>query len=456
MITIRVPDNFAPERQYIIDMIFSEFLGLQYRIERLATAQHYEIHLGNKKTIFIKDHFFLKFKDGLNYLNSNEIPSKIGFGWNQFCPKAAIPVIYGNDEMTVDKDSIVCGIDIFASSFFMLSRWEEYANKNRDSHGRFPSSESLAYRNGLLERAVVNEYVEMLWNMMSYLKCKQKRKRREFKTLATHDVDEPFCYATTPLKTALKRMGNALIRERQPALAFKNLHAWFEVKKGSLELDPYNTFDLIMDISDSFSLKSQFNFMAGRRLPSCNEPYDLYNKTLRSLMKNIYERGHEIGLHASYGSFDNPQKTKDESDMLKSVCEEEGILQHQWCSRQHFLRWETPTTSNNLELANLDYDSTLSYADAAGFRCGVCYEFPVFNILARRPLRLRERPLLVMECSVIDSRYMNLGSGEKAFAVIKSIKDTCRSFNGDFVVLWHNTRFIDRAEQELYHQTLLA
>ena len=115
-----------------------------------------------------------------------------------------------------------------------------------------------------------------------------------------------------------------------------------------------------------------------------------------------------------------------------------------------------PTTFDNLDSAHIDYDSTLSYADAAGFRCGVCYEYLVFNILTRRCLNLRERPLLIMECTVIDERYMNLGTGEKAFSLMKSIKDICRKFNGDFTILWHNTRFVDQQEQQLYRKVLAA
>lgn len=67
-----------------------------------------------------------------------------------------ITIIYGEDKLIIDRNSktIVCGIDIFASSFFMLTRWEEYVNKKRDNHNRFPASESLAYKFGFLNRPI--------------------------------------------------------------------------------------------------------------------------------------------------------------------------------------------------------------------------------------------------------------------------------------------------------------
>ena len=47
----------------------------------------------------------------------------------------------------------------------------------------------------------------------------------------------------------------------------------------------------------------------------------------------------------------------------------------------------------------MEWDSTLSYADKEGFRCGVCYSYSVFDIISRKKLNLKERPLIVMEGS---------------------------------------------------------
>ena len=74
---------------------------------------------------------------------------------------------------------------------------------------------------------------------------------------------------------------------------------------------------------------------------------------------------------------------KKEFERLISVAEEEGICQDVWGGRQHYLRWEAPTTWRAWEEAGLDYDSTLTFADHAGFRCGVCFEYPVYDILLR-------------------------------------------------------------------------
>jgi len=76
----------------------------------------------------------------------------------------------------------------------------------------------------------------------------------------------------------------------------------------------------------------------------------------------------------------------------------------------------------------------------------------VFDVKSRKALKLRERPLIVMECSVMDGRYQAMGPTEAAFREMNKLKQRCRMFNGDFVLLWHNTRFVDEREVGLYER----
>ena len=134
--------------------------------------------------------------------------------------------------MTITDETLVCGIDIFASSFFMLSRWEEYLGMNNDGHGRFPGNQSLLGKNNLLHRPVVNEYVEMLWNMLVDLGYKGKRVYKEFQLSLTHDVD---ALTYSSYRTVL----GDLIKRRSPLLAAKNLgYVWGK--------DPFDTYEYLM------------------------------------------------------------------------------------------------------------------------------------------------------------------------------------------------------------------
>src|SRR5690606_17510004 len=92
----------------------------------------------------------------------------------------------------LNNEKILCGLDLFGSMFFMLSRYEEMVVKERDQHDRFSAKSSVAFKGEFLMRPIVNEYLEILWQLLSYLDNSLIRRERTFKTILTCDVDWPF------------------------------------------------------------------------------------------------------------------------------------------------------------------------------------------------------------------------------------------------------------------------
>lgn len=179
MLEIIVPNNNIPERRYIIGILFDNFLGLEHRIRVDDQSRDYSIRFDTSELI-IKDAFFGHYPEDLSYLAMESLPEKVSFVKHEFAPESDIPVLYGSGEFRVSGKSIQCGIDIFASAFFMLTRWEEIVNPERDRHDRFPGEACVAFKNEFLHRPVVNEYVELLWKMLETLGFGGKRKEREF------------------------------------------------------------------------------------------------------------------------------------------------------------------------------------------------------------------------------------------------------------------------------------
>ena len=211
-----------------------------------------------------------------------------------------------------------------------------------------------------------------------------------------------------------------------------------------------------MDVSERHGMRSAFYFVAGKLGHAPEDPcYDIEQPRMRNLLRTIHARGHEIGLHTSYHTYLDAAQTQAEFRRLRDVCEAEHIGQNAWGGRQHYLRWKAPQTPRNWEQAGLDYDSTLTFSDHVGFRCGVCYEYPLFDLESRRTMALRERPLIAMDVSVLGEQYMNLEPGPEALSRLVALKETCRRFNGDFVLLWHNSELWDDPRREMY-QALVA
>ena len=251
-------------------------------------------------------------------------------------------------------------------------------------------------------------------------------------------------------------LASDLFKRRAPGLAWRNLRGRWRARRGDHSLDPHRAgLAHIMDVNERAGRAVAFYFIPENTDPRLDNRVSLDDPRLRALLREIHARGHEIGIHPGYQTYRHPEALARSVATLRRVLAEEGIDQPQLGGRQHFLRWETPTTARLWDDQGLDYDSTLSFADRPGFRCGTCREYPLYDLHQRRPLRLRERPLIVMECSVIAERYLGLGNSDEALALMQGYRDTCHRFGGDFTLLWHNSHFSQEGDRRFY-ETLVA
>ncbi len=464
MLLIEHPDSFIPERDYIFKLIFQEFLGLEYR-QKAQNRSDLRISLigdSSESELLVADLLFQA--DSGNWLTQMTLPvlplknfqlyKESDIEMKDF--PDSLPVIYGQAlengrYLEQSQTSIKLGIDLFGSAFFMLTRYEEIVEPKRDSHMRFAAESSLAHQAGFLERPIINEYLEVLWHLLKRLWPNLKRRERRYRLLLSHDVDHPAWVAGKSWKVVLKNAAGDLLRRRRLNLAQRRIEARMQTGLNGFERDPGNTFDFIMELSERQNLKSAFYFITGRTAGEIDGYYNFDSNWIRSLMKKIHKRGHEIGLHPSYKTYQDPAQLKKEFEILRAVCDEEKIEQQEWGGRQHFLRWENPTTWQAWEDAGLFYDSTLGFSGHIGFRCGICYEFPVFNLRTRKELALRERPLAVMDGTLFD--YMNL-TDEQARTRAVALARICKHFQGDFSLLWHNSELLTPKQKDLYKSIL--
>ncbi|HFC76960.1 MAG TPA: hypothetical protein ENJ27_01905, partial [Candidatus Moranbacteria bacterium] len=195
MLTIVIPKNNIKERKYLLDIVFGQFLKITYNVKVFDNnISEYRIFFNNKKSIIIKDSFFSLYPVSLSYLKKSAIPENVNYILNPLFSEKDLPVFFGEGDIAVEENRIITDIDIFSTIFFMLTRWEEYVSKDKDQHGRFPHTESLAYKYNFIHRPIVNEYIEFLWNMLVLLGCKHKRYKHKFSILLTHDVDHTLRY----------------------------------------------------------------------------------------------------------------------------------------------------------------------------------------------------------------------------------------------------------------------
>ena len=351
------------------------------------------------------------------------------------------------------KNGMHIHYDILSLVEWMLTRREEVDRENLDEFQRFPATSSHAFRWNYLERPIVDEWLDVLGQVFQRIWPTIILKKNLFKIILSHDIDAPSRYGFLSLNKLIRNMAHHAVKRRD----FRNsvLAPWVRLNnKYQLNTkDPYNTFDWIMDLSEELDLKSAFYFICGHTDPR-DADYSIDHPAIQTLMHKIHKRGHEIGLHPSFNTYDNPDLLLQEANTLREMCTSLGIRQQSWGGRMHYLRWKQPITMRAWAAAGLHYDSTLGYADHAGFRCGTCYEYPAFDPIRKEEISLRIRPLIAMEASIISPNYMNLGSGEHALNKFKYLKNICRSVGGNFSLLWHNSYLEGR--KDLYRSVLEA
>ena len=345
------------------------------------------------------------------------------------------------------------GYDILGLAYWMLTRQEEVGRTDLDIHGRFPASASHAFKHGYLERPIIDEWLHVLGQVIGETWPGIALTPHQFSMKVSHDVDNPSLYAFKPWKTIARMMAGHILKRRDFS-AFC-LAPWIKLTtKGKLHpADPFNTFDWLMDVSEKNNLSSAFYFICGRT-SNMDADYEIEHPVMQELLQRIHRRGHEIGLHPSYGTYQKSELIKKEADRLRNVCEKTGISQTNFGGRMHYLRWEQPTTLQAWSNAGMAYDTTLGYADRPGFRCGTCFEYPAFNPVSQKKLSIRIRPVIAMESTVIDSIYLGLGISEHAEQKILELKNICRAVGGCFTTLWHNSYFENGKPLKLMYENI--
>ena len=249
----------------------------------------------------------------------------------------------------------------------------------------------------------------------------------------------------------------AVRRTHRPQEALKVAADWSAVRRGHLDRDPYATYDLIMDECERAGTRGTFYFIpdpdpAGRER---DHLYTLDDPRVLDVLRAVDGRGHEIGIHPSYGSHLDQDQLSRELEGLRDALHRAGVQQPVLGGRQHYLRWSAPRTWRHWDALGLQYDSTVGYAEEPGFRAGVCHSYQVFDLEARQPLALRERPLVVMERTL--ESYLGLDlAGEPVRRRIADLARTTREHRGELVILWHNSSLADPRHRELYREALVA
>ena len=322
--------------------------------------------------------------------------------------------------------------DPVASTLFLLSGWQEVLVRTRDQHGRFPYSASFqAHVNA--PRIPIVDWIRQLFSEALRAAGKPLEKRtfgdNSWAFCATHDVDYDRKWRLGIRKREL--IDRALLNQAGESIPRRVERARRAIGSFFSANDPFRT--ALMRIEEELEARrarGTFFYKAAAH-GFRDVDYPLEDAFLQSRLRRQLHVGHEAGLHPSYHSFAHPVRLAQEKRRLETAA-------HTPVSsyRAHYLRHDHPASIHHLESAGFTLDSTLGWAQRAGYRFGTCLPFPLFDPVTDQESAVWEVPLLVMESALFNRQHL---STEEALEETRTMMDTCRALGGVFTGLWHTT-----------------
>jgi hypothetical protein len=418
----------SPRLRFIADLILNEILGLSWQIitDKRKLGKFPVINYSDENITgsFRIGPVKLLFDKGIG-------PQEIEvIDWN------GLPVFFQSPGKTD------LPFDVFAASFFLVARYEEYLEFQPDEFGRFRSSGSLAFKHGFLGVPVVDLWVKELAKLLVKKFPALTFRRSEYNSLMTFDIDEAFTYRGKNL------IGNIGGFVHDIASGSKNAGHRLSCLTNR-EKDPYDVFEYMIESVGRTATGTKFFFPVGN-----NSEYDKNpswkNSDYRNLIRKIAGK-FNVGLHPSFKASASIPLINAELTRLKTLTNVDCRF-----SRFHFLRIRMPESYRYLSRAGIKEDYSMGYSDEPGFRAGISRSFRFYDIIEDKITDLRIFPFMVMDATI---GHKKIKAGE-AKEIIGNLIIQTRKAGGFFISIWHNTSLLETPEccdfREIFEFTVNA
>jgi hypothetical protein len=403
--------KITPRLKYTFKQICTRILGIPVTfttvIEEFIAHDSLKISytkqpLGNE--IFIRSHELL-FEQGLSDIEMHM------HDWEN--TKCFFP--------TGEKSAIP--FDIFAASFYLLSRYEEYLPHVKDEYGRFTAKESLAYKKGFLHQPVVD-----IW-AYKFLKVLQQRfpdynfVSRKYNVIPVIDVPMAYYFK---LKGIMRTIGGTfgdIFRFKLKQL-YQRYLVLFKFKK-----DPYNTFNWIINKQKQVKQRFMVFFLIGD-YSTYDKNVSINKKKFVSLIKSVADYC-KVGLKASYMALEDFEILKDEKVKMESIINSSLEI-----SRNSFSKLNLPQSYRNLIDLEINEDYSMGYVNEMGFRAGTCTPFLFYDMDYET-----QTPLMVQTYHLMDYALIKNASFLDKKETVNKMINEIKQVNGTFTPIFHNYSF---------------
>lgn len=411
--------NLTPRISYIFKHICLRILGVDVvftsAIEEFISHVGPKISYGKKplgNELFFQSHGLLE-QQGLEAVEITVKKWGDTFGFFSVSNSSALP------------------FDIFAASFFMLSRYEEYLPHVKDESGRFMATESLAFKEGFLEQPIVD-----IWAYIFKDKLLETFPSMVFpeKKITIHPVvtaAQPYAYRQKGLFRSVVGYFNSLFRAK-----FKSIINRTQVILG-LKRDPLDSFKWIINIANRSNFNVTIFFLLGNAL-SFNESMNTHRQKFKLLIKYVADY-HDVGLIFSFNALGKYRELKSEKQRLEAITNRSLN-----CSINAEFLVNLPDIYRHLVELEVHRDFTMVFRETVGFRAGTCTPFLFYD------LDYEIKTPLVVHPAATTTNAFNKKYTSDIEKTINKIITSVNEVNGTFTMIFSNKDFSSEESNKLW------
>jgi hypothetical protein len=314
----------------------------------------------------------------------------------------------------------------------LLQRIEEFS-AGRDSIGNFETQHCDRRWNGTLYRPIVDEL--LIQHCPTWREEISWPDGKRFAVFLSHDVDSLQLRSRIELLRTIRQHfthGDGASEKLRHLLSISGL------RRSPQQIDIFTPW---VEVEEKFGFRSTFFVFPTHvrkrhvidNVYQWNDriPYRGERCPARVMVRDLHSRGWDIGLHASYLSFESYDMIAEQKNEVEQL-----LGSNITASRHHNLHFESALTPRLLDQASIKVDSTLGFNRDVGFRAGTSYPFRMWDEQQERWLSIIEIPVVLHDGALLRPDNLDLDP-ENAIALCKRLIDRVIETKGVVTLLWH-------------------
>lgn len=313
--------------------------------------------------------------------------------------------------------------DLFAASFYLLSRYEEYLPHPKDEYQRFAHTASLAFQHQFLHLPIINLWLKNFQEQLQKKWPSFQLLPKSFKYIPTFDVDIAYHLKGKKWWKQLAHLMQPLIRAK-----WSNFNLAFQQFSGK-QSDELDLFDELLTLCKANELASIWFLLAAEKSSKYDKNINPHSKAFYQLAQKLVQKA-TVGIHPSWQSNFNSRLLYQEKRLVETAIKQKVIQ-----SRHHYIYTTLPKSYRSLIDAGIQEDYSMGYGSINGFRASYCLPFFWYDLMNESTSTLQLFPFAFMDANAIFEEKL---TAEQTAQQLMHFYNIVKEVNGVLITIHHN------------------